>query len=100
MTGASMSEMAQAGPARRSPSARSWRPGSLMSGAPEPSTRRPSPAPTAVSWPLPLSTTLYRWRCTDGKARRLPRKPAARPSARWMPEPARRVIFPAARAAG
>ena len=45
-----------------------------MPGAPEPGTYRPSPAPTAVSWPLPLSTTLYRWRCTDDKARRLRQK--------------------------
>jgi hypothetical protein len=67
-----------------------------MPGAPGPATRRPSPGADGGKLAASLSTTLYRWRCTDGKARRLPQKPTAARGIGECRKPTRRVIFPAA----
>jgi hypothetical protein len=64
-----------------------------MPGAPGPATRRPSRGADGGKLAASLSTTLYRWRCTDGKARRLPQKPAAARGIGERREPTRRVIF-------
>jgi hypothetical protein len=53
-----------------------------MPGAPGLAIRRCSPGADGGKLAASLSTTLYRWRCIDGKAGRLPQKPAARASAR------------------
>jgi hypothetical protein len=81
--------MAQAGPARRPPAARSWRPGSLVPGARSPAIRWRDPAPAAVSWPLP--------RYVDDKAHHMPQKPAAPPELLVNAgEPDRRLTLPTA----